>query len=371
MGSPHRSMQLLVDFAEHVVAMWRRCLDEQYWEPIKYLVALVAFTLDLHAVSVAPLVAPNLAAVAQSTMVMLAEARRRMPEGGSFAGADEHAVLEEHMDTASVLSLLTIAALACATTLSEAESGPEHSAAGFWRHMSLDVVLLALAPNQKPRTTLGMLDLLASSSLPESIGPISDDAEPAAVARDVIERVSAKLTEHPAAAAGPEQRRRQRLAALRTLTAFARHDFGALCLASHDNALPRLVTCLSASIDELYDEPAPPPPLPPPPLRLPEATAAAQLHQITSQGVLLLHALVTGEATADAADIGPKLSTAHGGSQRYLLALGRLTFAEEDLAFEAGIDGEVVEAAHELLEMAVTPDEGQAVSEAFGEGPDA
>ena len=33
---------------------------------------------------------------------------------------------------------------------------------------------------------------------------------------------------------------------------------------------------------------------------------------------------------------------------------------------EAGIESEVAEMAHELLEMAVTPDEGEAVSEVFG-----
>jgi hypothetical protein len=45
--------------------------------------------------------------------------------------------------------------------------------------------------------------------------------------------------------------------------------------------------------------------------------------------------------------------------------LARLTFAEEDLVLEAGIDSRTVELAHELLEMAVTPDEGEGVGEVF------
>jgi hypothetical protein len=97
------------------------------------------------------------------------------------------------------------------------------------------------------------------------------------------------------------------------------------------------------------------------------ASYSASLYRIISQSVFLIHALVIGPDTANIADIGQKLSMAHGGSQRYLLALGRLTFAEEDLVMEAGIDGETVEAAHELLELAVTPDEGEVVSGAFGD----
>lgn len=42
---------------------------------------------------------------------------------------------------------------------------------------------------------------------------------------------------------------------------------------------------------------------------------------------------------------------AYRGSYPYLLALGRQTLAKEDLVIEAGINGEVAKAAHELLEM--------------------
>lgn len=366
MGNPHRPMQLLVDFAEHIISLWTRCVEEQFWEPVKYLVSLISFTFDLHTISVAPLVITNLAPIAQATIVTLAEGRRRAPDDNPSNG-DVYSFLEEHIDTTQILSLLYTSAMACATTHSETESGFEYTAIGFWRLMSLDLVLLLLTPRQRLSDIVGMLDLLASSSLPASIGPVSEEVEPAVIARAVVERVSAKLTEHHSrSAATPQQRRRVRLAALRTLIAFARCPFGAWQLASHDNALPRLVTCLSASIDDLYDQPIPSIVPAPPSLGLPEATASSDLYRIISQSVLLIHRLVTDPGTSNVADVSQKLSMAHGGSQRYLLALGRLTFAEEDLVIEAGIDGEVVEAAHELLEMAVTPDEGQAVSEAFG-----
>lgn len=102
------------------------------------------------------------------------------------------------------------------------------------------------------------------------------------------------------------------------------------------------------------------------PLKFAESTNSAELYRTISQCVTLIHTLATDAWTANLADITRKLSLSHGGSQRYLIALGRLILAEEDTVMEAGIEGEVVEAAHELLEMAVTLDKGEIVSEAFG-----
>ena len=365
-------MQLLVDFAEHIVSLWTRCVEEQFWEPVKYLVALIFFTFDLHTTSVAPLIVPNLVPIAQSTIFTLADARRRLPDG-NLSNNPEFGFLEEHIDTTQLISLLYISAASCSISPTETEKGFEYTSIGFWLLMPLDMVLLLLTPRQKPDDVIGMLELLTTSVLPTSIGPVSADAEPPVVARAVIERVSAKLTEQSRSSTMPKQRRPVRLAALRTLIAFSTSPFGIHQLAIHENAIPRLVACLSIAIDELYDQPIPSnilPPLPdclaPSSLDMPESTASADLYRIISQSLLLIHKLVTDSNTANVADISQKLSTSHGGSQRYLLALGRLAFAEEDLVFEAGIEGEVVEAAHELLEMAVTPDEGETVSEAFG-----
>ncbi|KAG5980287.1 hypothetical protein E4U55_004193 [Claviceps digitariae] len=373
MGNPHRPMQLLVDFAELLVSLWARCVDEEVWEPIKYLVALISFTLDLHTTSVAPLIVPNFVPVALATLFTVADARRRLPEGNLSSGA-EYGFHEEHIDTAQLLSLMYVTAVSCSMAPTETDNGFEYTCLGFWRLVSLDMVLLLLTPKQKPSDVIGMLDLLATSALPASIGPVNADAEASAsdIARATIERVSAKLTEQSRIPMTSSQRRSIRLAALRTLMAFSTSPFGALQLAAHGNAIPRLVHCLSAAIDELYDQPIPPSVLPPlseplgSTLKLHGSNACADLYLIISQSVLLVHRLVTDPATANMAEVAHKLSMSHGGSQRYLLSLGRLAFAEEDLVIEAGIEGEVVEAAHELLELAVTPDEGETISAAFG-----
>jgi hypothetical protein len=305
-------------------------------------------------------------------MFILADARRRLPDGDVSNNNSEHAFLEQHIDIKRLLALLYTSALSCSMTPTETENGLEYTSVGFWTLMSVDTVILLLGLKQRPADVIGMLELLSTSVLPTSIGPVGATLEPAVVAKALIERVSAKLTERPRNSTTQKQRRAINLSALRTLIAFSLSPFGALQLATHENAIPRLVACLSAAIDELYDQPVPSSILPPlsdalkQSLKLPESTASADLYRIISQSVLLIHKLVTDASTANVVDIGQKLSVSHGGSQRYLLALGRLAFAEEDLVIEAGIEGEVVEAAHELLEMAVTPDEGETVSEAFG-----
>ncbi|ATY66795.1 DNA repair Rad26 [Cordyceps militaris] len=380
MGNPHRSMQLAVDFAETVISLWGRCFEEQYWAPIKYLMPLLSFTFQLHVTSVAPLVARGLVPTAQSTICLVADAlQSRLPDGG-FSKQQDYKYYEEHIDTAEAMSLLHMCALACATSPDEGPHGPEYGISSFWKLMSLDMVVILLSPKQRFHDIVNMLDLLSTSSLPDSIGPITEEKDAQLVARIIIERVSARLVEGPRSPHTQVQRKTVRATALRTLIAFARYPFGALQLAIHDNALPRLMTCLSTSIDELYDQPISAALLPEPPApadddvytgsaaagKMGDASATPELSRIIAQCVLLLHALVTDPHTADAADLSRKLSVFHGGSQRQLLALGRLTFAEEDLIMEAGIDSEIVEAAHELLELAVSPDEGEVVSGAFG-----
>ncbi|KAG9258817.1 DNA repair protein Rad26 [Emericellopsis atlantica] len=361
MGHPQRPMQLLVDFAEHVVGLWNRAFNEELWQPIKYLVALVTFTLQLHTTYVAPLIVTNLANVAQVTIRKLAEGRHRLPDG-DLSNSDEYRYLEQDIDTTNLMSLLHACSLACVTTIMETDHGTELKIVDFWRLMSLDFVTLLLTPKQKADDIIGMLEMLATSSLPDSIGPILDDKEPAFVARLVIERVSAKLVEAPLSATTEAEKRSIRVSALKCLLAFARYPFGAQQLAAHDNALPRTVTCLSAAIDSLYDMSIPSHVLPQDSDAPPDTSSpAVVLYRIISQCVLLLHTLIT-----DTPDIAQKLGVAYGCSQRYLIALGRLTFAEEDLVMEAGIEGWVVEMAHELLEMAVTPDEGETVSQVFG-----
>lgn len=250
----------------------------------------------------------------------------------------------------------------------------------------------------------------------------SEPETPEFVAYGIIDRVSSFLVEPPGwVAIGTVKDLMIRLSILKTLILFATSDFGLVHLATSDVALPRLVTVLCWGIDKLYDAEVPsllsPAQLTPAPSTkrnsddapddiagsdeamvadadkmqldspvnpldgngtgLPDSSGEEQqetdesrfstlLLRLISQTTLLLHTLVTGPRTANLANITAKLAASQGASHRYLITLARLNFAEEELVLERGIDAETVELAHDLLELAMTPDEGESVGELFG-----
>lgn len=63
-----------------------------------------------------------------------------------------------------------------------------------------------------------------------------------------------------------------------------------------------------------------------------------------------------------------KLQPIQGGVYRYLTCLAKLAFKEDDLVYGAIIDPEVALCARDMLEALLTPEEGDAIYEAFS-GP--
>lgn len=59
-----------------------------------------------------------------------------------------------------------------------------------------------------------------------------------------------------------------------------------------------------------------------------------------------------------------KLQPIPGGTHKYLIALTRLAFSE-GIFYEQGIEEDVADAAHQMLESLVNPQEAEALSEAF------
>ncbi|KAL2264197.1 hypothetical protein VTK26DRAFT_473 [Humicola hyalothermophila] len=430
LGNPREPLRLLADFAELIIDMWHRCLSEKYHAPIYYLAALALYTLELNAVEVAPHIISSLVPVCATTCRLVALPRFNSVDGNLAAHPDAVVrQLCIDIDVVQCLALLYLAALGCLSRPFEESAASDPSVPSpqtqFWRTMELDFVLMMLSPKHPEAEWLGMLSLLCTSVAPDSIGPIPSAAtetssgraqvkDPRVVAATVIDCVSSFLCDPPRwATAGSSKEIVARTAALRALVIFATSPFGALQMACSDVAIPRLVTVLCWAIDQLYDVDVA--------LPLKEAgklhagsggsrtvngdamdldkqehgndagmqagggageddlvdtlddepetepDPVSLLCRFISQAIRLLHFLITDSRTADAANTAAKLAASHGGSQRHLLTLARLTFAYDDLVLEAGIDADTVELAHELLELAVTPDEGEVVAEMFGD----
>ncbi|KAM0284003.1 hypothetical protein ACHAQH_002198 [Verticillium albo-atrum] len=376
MGNPHDPLQLLIDFSHLILTMWHQCLDEAYYRPIWDLVSLLAFTLQLQTVSVAPNLIHSLVPAAERSMYMVLELRYKSTNG-DLSGDPAADSLQQQIDTTHILSLLHLAAMASVTAIVQTEEGAQTQQANFWSMIPVDFVLIFLTPNQRLDDILGMMDLLCTSVLPTTVGPLELGKDPETVAYMIIEKLTCNLLDLPREASTPRQVHAIGSGVLRTLSAFTRSTFGALQIANHVNAIPRLVTTLSAMVDELYDVADPVAGkggdcagTTPETLGAETADDSDEdlvgLHRLIKQIVLLLHRLVADAATADAANIQSKLAMAYGGPQRYILSLSRIHFAEEDLVYEAGIDEETAELARELCEFVVTPDEGEGVREAFG-----
>ena len=420
MGNPGEPLGLLVDFADMLIEMWHRCLSEKYHGPIYHLVSLLLYTLELNAVGVAPHIISSLIPVCATTCRLVHNTvDGDLPEPPNAVARQ----LCLGIDVTQCLLLLHLAALGClshpARESAVADPPTPSPQLDFWRTMELDFVLMMLARKHSEADWLIMMSMLRTSVAPDSIGPIPWSATdppsgrakvkggPGAVASTLIDCVSSFLCEAPrwATLGGPVKGMVARSAALETLSALATSPFGVLQIAESDVAIPRLVTVLSWAVDRLYDldlprsigkpkksaeprtekgdamevdEPDPnatqemqvDKPQDPPAHPAVEAVEAdpdprSLLCRIISQGTSLLHFLVTDARTSDVANTSTKLAASHGGSQRYFLTLARLNFAEEDLVLESGIDAETVELAHELLELAATPDEGEEIGEMF------
>lgn len=348
-GDPSDPNQLPLQFCLEVIRLWDACRTEDCLAPIAELVSLVTFTLQLQTVALAPYIAPTLLPVAMDACYEVAIPRFNNSAPGD--PTDETFIrLRDNIDTNKILSLLYLTALGCAT--SEPAGGSISSpAVDFWNLVHIQFVLMLLNRKQPIDDFVATLRLLCTSVFPDSIGPINPGQPVEVVAQLLIDRISLHLTDAPRWDVDDLKLRDVRLAALQTLSAFSRSRFGLAQLAKHDWMIPRLVTLLSACVDELYDGDM-------------QYSITSRdevtdgLQRLVAHAMLLLHMIATKSPDGNP-DMPAKLAKTTGGSQKYLLSLSRLNFAD-DLVPE-----DTAELAHELLELAVTSEAGEELGEFF------
>ncbi|XXG95218.1 hypothetical protein Hte_001478 [Hypoxylon texense] len=350
-GDPSDPMRLPIEFCEQVIHLWDSCLKEGCLAPIMELVSLVSLTVRLYTATIAPYIAPSLLPVAMDSCYEVG-IPRFYNEGPGDPTGEAWVNFNANISTSEILSLLYLTALGCAAS-PPVGGGVTDPAIDFWGQVHVEFVLMQLSQKHPVEDYLTVLRWLCTSVFAGSIGPISPNKTAEVIAATVIERVSLQLVETPRPDVDQYKLRSVRNSVLRTLAAFARSSFGLAQLAINDWAIPRLVTLLSSCIDELYDGD----------MRYEAAEdddSQRELQALVAHAVLLLHAIITNPLTADLVNVSAKLGRSLAGSQKYVLSLGRLNFSE-DLVSE-----ETAELAHELLELAVTPEEGEELGAFFG-----
>jgi hypothetical protein len=174
----------------------------------------------------------------------------------------------------------------------------------------------------------------------------------------MIERLTALLFESPSSSNNEEELRLEDLIAFHlsiidTLQAMCISPRSGLSLATHRSAIGRLIHFLHNAIDALYSP----------------TTTLSTIHDLTIQCVnttmrLLYHLLTT---YTDKIDIREKLKVVEGGAHMHLIALTRLAFCES-VILERGIEPEVSDAAHALLDEFLSPVEGEQLLVMFATG---
>ncbi|KAI0871623.1 hypothetical protein GGS24DRAFT_470605 [Hypoxylon argillaceum] len=351
-GDPSDPTQLPIQFCLEAIRLWDSCLHENCLAPIIELVSLVSLTLQLQTVVLAPYIAPTLLPVAMATCYEVAIPRfNNLAPASGDPTTKEFINFRDNIDSTKILSLLHLTALGCATS-EPVGSSISSPSADFWNLVHIEFVLMLLSQKQTLDDFMAALRWLCASVLPDSIGPISPVKTPEVVARLVIDRVSSHLTETLRWDVDETGARNMRLAVLQTLSTFARSPFGLAHLAKHDWLIPRLVMFLATCIEALYDgdmqySPAG------------EDEVEDGLQRLVAHTMLLLHKIITSPLDGNPVDVSAKLARTIGGSQKYLVSLSRLNFAD-DLVSE-----DIAELAHELLELAVTSEAGEELGEFF------
>lgn len=305
------------------------------YAPIYLFIDMLTLALEMKTLAIAPYIIDALVPIAQLTADLVAIPR---------FGTKSPAPYDEDINPSSCLAILHLAALGCMNDTSDMKR--------FWRLMRWDFILLILSTNQPTEDFEMMLRLLSTSVFHDTFGMIAPD-DPHTQQKNtgyIIDRLTYPLFEIPYMPTGTDKVPADvllhlRLEILRLLMSMTRSPYASLALASHPNAVGRLVSLMSDELDVLYDY----------------CAGHESSALILTLSTRLLYYLVTTYEL----DMQSKLASIHGGSQKYLLVLSRLNFAEDDLVLESGIDMDVQSLALEMLNLKVTPEEVDEVNGAF------
>ena len=300
------------------------------------LVDMITFILVLDTITIAPDLISSLLPVAQNTIDRIGVPRWQQKDPLS---------LDQDIEIYPCLSLLHLVALGSAQH--------DFQIRHFWQHFRFDVVLMMLTAKQFPSDVFLMLDIVATSVLPDSIGPLLTDDEVKQRSNEdyTLDFITAMLEPLKPIPVHfqytPAEFSALQLSVLHLLTHISQTPHGSSILAENRNAVGRLFRLASESLNRIYDDGAR------------HADHATKLELSIS----LLHQLCEEHPNID---VRAKVAAIPGGAHKRLVTLTRLAFSE-GLVLESGIGDKIVMFARDLLENTVTPEEGETLEAAMAE----
>ena len=323
-----------------VVALWSQCIEEGYHEPVHLLIDLVQFILIECPLKTAPDLTNDLMSLVQSTAdIILVPRCKKEPPRKDRASISANECLD--------IMLL----MACDCQIDREE------VIRFWRTIRFDFIMMLLnLINPLPEIRL-MLSLLHTSVLPTTFAMIipPNNGNQDASEAHIIDNLCHLLINTPRPAAGETSSTAAdvctlRLAVLSLLSKMLTTTHSAQALARHRLLIGYLVRVMNDELDRLYDY---------------DSTHELRAELVNTSTRILFH--LTAQY-APLINMQAKLRIVPGGEKKYLIALTRLAFSEGGF-LEEGIEDDVVDCAHQMLEARVSPEEAEGLVEAFGSAP--
>jgi hypothetical protein len=343
---------------------WKRCQNEKYYAPASLILDALHFILACEPAETAVNIAERMVPLIIAFVDLVADPISKAARGGDKAITDLYSSKQRQItaciDVERCLELLYLVASSC---LSSSDPG---AIVRLWQAIPSSFTLMLLVKEQPLAQITLMLRILGTSALTTSVGPIATvapTAENQANNEDaLINRLTNLFTEIPKPVPNPATSPTPtlpvpdvdlwdlRLLVLSVLTQFSVFEHGSSRLAQNRLCVGRLIRYLDYCITSLYHHPVAP-------------THDYKVDSINAT-MKLIHHIATSNPKFE---IKNKLVNTLGGQHAYLVALTRLAFSE-GLVLEAGIQEEVVNMAHDILDEGLSMEEGDAFGKVFSSG---
>jgi hypothetical protein len=347
-----------------LLGLWSSCLHEKIYEPLAIILDMLraALYFELSAI-VSKLVEEAVPICLQTIDLVVTPVIQS--QHASFSATFDHNAQEDlavKVDVDEVVEFLYFINQSAALNSERLET--------FWQHIHFKGSLLMLNKVQPLPRIVQALQILSTSILDATFGVInSDPSQQEQQEQTSVDRLAAWLFEIPRAPKGEQPYTEEELAELRleTINIFKRmclKDHGGQLLAKHRFAIAKLIKFLHGQVGKLYK-------IRPHACRRRRGSSSDDdddqptIHDLTIAAInttvrVLHHILRTFD---ESIDLTSKLEVERGGYHAFLISMSRVAFSEQ-LVFEAGIEYEVIEAAHDILDNVLSPEEGEAIVKA-------
>ena len=227
----------------------------------------------------------------------------------------------------------------------------------FWRTMRFDFIMMLLNFVNPLEEIHILLDILHTSILNQSFAMVvpPNNGQQDASEAHIIDNLSHLLINNPRPLAGEDppdgaEICNLRLEVLSLIEAMCETTHSAEALAKHRLVIGCLVRVMNDELDRVYDY----------------QYGHEQRIALVNTATRLLYHLTTNYPHL--INMQAKLSVVPGGEKKFLIVLTRLAFSEGGF-YEQGIEDDVVDCAHQMLEARVSPEEAEQLVEAFSSAP--